>query len=222
MRLHTLVHWLLSCSLLVCLSACGSFISSGGFVEYQPPFAPISFSVNSDGEISTAFQPSINTFLGEFTIGAELAFVQPDEIVVIFRNRREGIEERYVVETGRNVRILANGQTRIEVSADGVVIVDITNGQIDDLTIRAPCVNALAVGCRATAYAMDEGLKIREGPGTQFPILENLPRGATVTIIGSPQYSGGYRWWQVRSDRGNEGWAVDSADGLVTLVPITD
>jgi len=63
----------------------------------------------------------------------------------------------------------------------------------------------------------DEGLKLRAAPGVRNPILENLPSGTLVTIIGAPQRADGMIWWQVRSPSGMEGWSVEAADGLQTL-----
>jgi len=73
------------------------------------------------------------------------------------------------------------------------------------------------IGDRARVFVRDEGLKLRAAPGVRNPILENLPSGTLVTIIGAPQRADGMIWWQVRSPNGTEGWSVEAADGLQTL-----
>ena len=88
----------------------------------------------------------------------------------------------------------------------------------DGLSTLVP-IPALRVGSYAEVYVEDEGLKLRSGPGTDYPIIENLPRRSIITLVGEPQVRGGYVWWQVRSASGNEGWAVEAADGLTTLIP---
>jgi serine/threonine protein kinase len=80
----------------------------------------------------------------------------------------------------------------------------------------------LHVGGRAQVYVEDEGLKLRAGPGTNYEILENMPRGTIVTLIGDPRSAQGYTWWRVRSPFGREGWAVAFADELQTLIPLPD
>jgi serine/threonine-protein kinase len=77
--------------------------------------------------------------------------------------------------------------------------------------------NTFVIGDRARVFVLDEGLKLRAAPGIRNPILENLPRGTVVTIIGPPQRADGLIWWQVRSPSGMEGWSVEAADGLQTL-----
>jgi uncharacterized protein YraI len=71
-------------------------------------------------------------------------------------------------------------------------------------------------------YVEDEGLKLRAGPGTDYEIWENLPRDTIVTLIGNPMVAQGYTWWRVRSPYGREGWAVEYADGMQTLIPLPD
>ncbi|MCE7948183.1 MAG: serine/threonine protein kinase [Chloroflexi bacterium CFX4] len=73
------------------------------------------------------------------------------------------------------------------------------------------------IGDRARVFVMDEGLKLRAGPGVQNRIIENLPSGTIVTIIGAPQRVGNLFWWQIRSPSGNEGWSVEAVDGIQTL-----
>jgi serine/threonine protein kinase len=80
----------------------------------------------------------------------------------------------------------------------------------------------LHVGGRAQVYVEDEGLKLRAGPGTSYEILENMPRGTIVTLIGDPKSVQGYTWWRVRSPNGREGWVVAFADELQTLIPLPD
>jgi hypothetical protein len=43
-------------------------------------------------------------------------------------------------------------------------------------------------------------------------------QGTIVTVLDGPVYSEGYTWWNVRSVASNEGWSVEAADGLNTLI----
>lgn len=77
--------------------------------------------------------------------------------------------------------------------------------------------STFVIGERARVFVRDEGLKLRAAPGIRNPILENLPSGTIVTIIGAPQRADGLIWWQVRSPSGMEGWSAEAADGIQTL-----
>ncbi len=78
----------------------------------------------------------------------------------------------------------------------------------------------LQVGESVVVFVLDEGLKLRAGPGIGSPIIENLPSGTVVQIVGGPQTAGGYVWWLIRSPSGNIGWSVERADNIQTLRPI--
>lgn len=75
----------------------------------------------------------------------------------------------------------------------------------------------LAPGGRALVYVEDDGLNLRTGTGTDFEIIEKLPRFSYVDVLDGPQEASGFVWWQVRSAAGNTGWVVESADNIATL-----
>ncbi|GAB4574984.1 MAG: hypothetical protein Kow0077_24250 [Anaerolineae bacterium] len=54
------------------------------------------------------------------------------------------------------------------------------------------------------------GLNVREGAGTTFPVRLIAAEGSRFEVIGGPEESGGFTWWQIRSvdDPTIEGWAV--------------
>jgi hypothetical protein len=65
-----------------------------------------------------------------------------------------------------------------------------------------------------------EGLSVREGAGLDYAIIERLPDGSIVTIISGPVESDGFVWWHIQTPAYNQGWAVEAADGIQTLIPI--
>jgi uncharacterized protein YgiM (DUF1202 family) len=69
-------------------------------------------------------------------------------------------------------------------------------------------------------FTADEGLKLRDATSTNSNILENMPSGVTVTLLEGPVSANGYVWWRVRSPSGREGWSVESAEGINTLIPV--
>jgi SH3-like domain-containing protein len=54
-------------------------------------------------------------------------------------------------------------------------------------------------------------LSVRETPGTDARLLTRVSPGQEFTVTGGPQESGGYTWFQIRSDSGDvEGWAAEA------------
>lgn len=49
------------------------------------------------------------------------------------------------------------------------------------------------------------GLNVRQGPGTNYPVIGRLPEGATARITGRDPFSA---WWQIEyaSSQGDRGW----------------
>ncbi|MEO1286142.1 MAG: VWA domain-containing protein [Chloroflexota bacterium] len=64
-------------------------------------------------------------------------------------------------------------------------------------------------------------LNMRSGAGLDNTVVERLSNGDIVTIIDGPIYADTYIWWNIQSPSGAEGWSVEAADGITTLVPIS-
>ncbi|MBK8139446.1 MAG: PD40 domain-containing protein [Chloroflexi bacterium] len=94
----------------------------------------------------------------------------------------------------------------------------LTGGAIAQPTVPP---NELYVGGQAVVFTEDEGLKLRTSTSTGATVIENLPPGTIVTLLEGPLSAGGFVWWRVRAPSGSEGWSVESADGVMTLVPYT-
>ncbi len=76
-------------------------------------------------------------------------------------------------------------------------------------------------GDSVRVYVLDEGLGLLSGPGLQYRLVETLPSGTRLEVLGGPSSDGTYVWWNVRAPSGNEGWSVEAADGIQTLVPVS-
>lgn len=64
-------------------------------------------------------------------------------------------------------------------------------------------------GFARVANVGDEPLRARAAPGTDAPIMVRFPEGTRVQIVAGPVEASGFRWWRVRSERGQEGWCAD-------------
>ena len=52
-------------------------------------------------------------------------------------------------------------------------------------------------------------LNLRDTPSLSGTILQTLQPGDTVTILAGPVEADGYTWWQMQTDDGTAGWAVN-------------
>jgi uncharacterized protein YgiM (DUF1202 family) len=88
--------------------------------------------------------------------------------------------------------------------------------------LPSPTPAGLHIGGMATIHTTEgDTLNVRSGPNISNRRLTTLPNGSVVEIIGGPQQGGAYTWWKIRTAAGVEGWVVDSADGIRTLMPGT-
>jgi len=79
----------------------------------------------------------------------------------------------------------------------------------------------LAIAGYARIYTTGgDTLNLRAGTNTREEIYQRLPLGTVVEIIGGPFFEYPYIWWQVRAPDGTEGYSVEAADGIATLVNI--
>ncbi|MBN2303866.1 MAG: SH3 domain-containing protein, partial [Anaerolineae bacterium] len=85
----------------------------------------------------------------------------------------------------------------------------------------SPTPLVLAIGGQARVQTVGgDTLSVRNVPGLDSDILARLEHGALVTLLDGPREVDGYVWWQLRTADGVEGWAVQAADDVQTLVPV--
>lgn len=61
---------------------------------------------------------------------------------------------------------------------------------------------------------------LRDAPAQGGELIGEVPGGATFTVIGGSQCSGGYTWWQIDYN-GQQGWTVESINGEYALEPVS-
>lgn len=97
-------------------------------------------------------------------------------------------------------------------------------GTLEEAALSAPRAQALPTAgpCDpATAYAR-AGANVREGPGPEYPRIEQLISGEVRRVTGRHV---GFRWWQIETSDGSPGWVWDSAvtvTGDVLAVPLVE
>ncbi len=71
--------------------------------------------------------------------------------------------------------------------------------------------NTVGIGVTVEVFNTDGlGLNMREGPGVSFAIVELLPEGTRLVIIGGPEEVDGFVWWKVQKvDSQVQGWVAE-------------
>jgi uncharacterized protein YgiM (DUF1202 family) len=97
---------------------------------------------------------------------------------------------------------------------------DTDNGQVVVAVTPTPDETVLREGVTAIVNTTSgDSLNMRTDAGTAYQIRKKLPRGTEVIVVEGPVEAEGFNWWKVREADGTEGWVVDYADGVLTLVP---
>ena len=64
-------------------------------------------------------------------------------------------------------------------------------------------------------------LSVRATPGTNAPLIVRAEPGQEFTVLAGPQATGGFNWYQIRSDDGNiEGWVAEGDGTTRWLSPL--
>jgi len=62
-------------------------------------------------------------------------------------------------------------------------------------------------------------LNLRREASLSSPVIARVERGTRVTLVEGPRAGDGFVWWRVRLPTALEGWVVESAEGIDTLIP---
>ncbi|MCP5063780.1 MAG: hypothetical protein GY936_15135, partial [Ignavibacteriae bacterium] len=116
---------------------------------WKLPFFPFSISIGSDGleagwDVNLSYK---SKRLGTFGVSAEYKYnkqrpfnlnghqVENNDLLVILRNSNAEKDEVYKITNGLGFGIIVDGRTKVTVK-NGQVIIDVTNGNIKDLTLK--------------------------------------------------------------------------------------
>lgn len=101
-------------------------------LEYQPPFVPVTFVVDESG-VTIAGGVSMVTPVGRFGIGLDYPVAEFGQVTLVLQNRTTGENQVYFVSVEDEVQILVQGTTQINIGRNGVITVDITEGQLESI-----------------------------------------------------------------------------------------
>jgi len=125
------------------LAACD--IGPSASVSYKPPFAPVVFTIDTNGVITVTAEASVETPIGEFAVDTGGYAAQggadsppPDKLVVIIRHLKQGqaVDSVWAISTSdQEVSVTTDGLTQITVTSHQVFI-DATKSIIRRITIK--------------------------------------------------------------------------------------
>src|SRR5438105_3051202 len=121
---RTLTRLFIPLILAVACSGCQHGASVSGEFGYTVPFLPITFTINTHGNIAIHGDASIVTPLGTFTLTADVSqnmAPTPDGTLLIIRHKKGGA----LVDSVYNVK-----DQEIDAVVDGRVVLKVTNGRI--------------------------------------------------------------------------------------------
>jgi len=86
--------------------------------------------------------------------------------------------------------------------------------------VPTPDANVLTRGGQAKVHTTaGDRLRIREQPNFTSKVTNRLDDGTLVTLQDGPRTVGADHWWLLQLSDGSTGWAVESVEGVDTLVP---
>ncbi len=127
-------------------------------------------------------------------------------------------------QTKKAFQTLSDGSSgRLFHAQDASVVVETLTTTIENIAFVPELSRLVSTGGYARVYTTEGfNLRMRSGPDLDYPIVNELPFGTTVTILGGPEFGAPYLWWNIRAPDGSEGWSVEAADGLITLIPVNE
>lgn len=209
------------------LSGCGGATPTvSGALTYKPPFAPVTFAIDTNGTISVQGNFSIATPIGTFGLEANIAdSLQPQDntILLIIRHKQGGkvVDDVYKIQTGQDeVRVVTNGTTVIDVTSHKVFI-DASSGSIQSISVRDTRWNDQS-NTSPTLVPTSAPAPIPTPTPTPTPSPTPPPPG---TILYQADWSNGLNGW-----KGSPDWKVlngkllsDGSNGNIidgpTIVP---
>jgi hypothetical protein len=132
-----LVSWRISILGIVglCLLVAACRPTSKASVNYQPPLVPVTFSINSSGDVTVSVSGKVETPVGQFGVGGALSnsFKPPSDatLVVIETGQGDQVQTaRYTIGATGVFRVCTTGDTATSVSHDLVQIANSGGGTV--------------------------------------------------------------------------------------------
>ena len=72
----------------------------------------------------------------------------------------------------------------------------------------------LKVGEDARVCTRRDNVFLRSGPGRSYTVLERVPPGTLVEVIGGPECANDWSFWEVELSEGVSGWMSEGGDDV--------
>ncbi|GAB4530535.1 MAG: hypothetical protein OHK0046_51170 [Anaerolineae bacterium] len=181
------------------------------------------------GEAGQMFNASASVS-NAYSLDPLLVLLDPEETAVIADDdsgvNLNAVIEGYTLPSNGTYTLLV-GQAGGGDDADGLLTLIVSLGTVvletgesvnQEADLRDFATYNLFVDTLAEVYTTaGDRLNLRSGPGLDFEVTARLERGALVTLLEGPRKTDGYAWWNIRTEDGTTGWAVERADEEQTL-----
>lgn len=111
-------------------------------------------------------------------------------------------------EVRTNVWHQVNWQIYI-MNSDGSNIVPVTQEDVNPRFFSWSPVPSLELGKTYYITKVGANLDLHQEPSLSSPLLKQIQEGEVVSVLEGPVDEDDYYWWQLRTDDGTEGWAVE-------------
>ncbi len=171
--------------------------------------------------------------------GAVLATLPPGTTLTVTGKRGDGLWLAAYTDDGQAGWVAAN---QVRLFGDEETLVEVTESQSPSLVATLVAEARLPVGPipvtpvapreptpaatptpppgSVPATVQAQGINVRAGPGTDFPIVGGLSQGAQVTVLGQNQAGD---WLQIQLPDGGQGWVfapLVALSGDVEALPV--
>lgn len=110
-------------------------------VSYSPPFAPVEFSIDTNGTVSVHGDVKLVTPLGEFSVNAGIfknLRSHPNSLLVVIRHKQNGelFDVGYRINTREQLSVVLDGHIHLTIS-NSRVFVDASRGRVRNVKISS-------------------------------------------------------------------------------------
>ena len=180
--------------------------------------AQVELTINGEAVMVETVSPPVNSYTASYRWRPTQAGTQVIEFTAFNIEQTASSPDQVIVT------VIGSGTSTINPTAapaptEAVVVENIpTSAEVDSPVPTAtlapfatPTVALLESADNQPKVTMLTGLNVRQGPGTNYPIIGRLAQDDSAVITGRNEFSS---WWQIEfdSDVGNQGWVAASAE----------
>ncbi|MCB0167461.1 MAG: SH3 domain-containing protein, partial [Anaerolineae bacterium] len=179
--------------------------------------AQVELSINGEAVMVETVSPPVNSYTASYRWRPTQAGTQVIELTAFNIEQTASQPDQVIVTVIGGGTSTINPTTEPLPTEAAVEATPTTTGgdspipTATSIPFATPTVAPLESADNQPRVTMLTGLNVRQGPGTNYPIIGRLTQNDSAVITGRNEFSG---WWQIEfdSDAGNRGWVAASAE----------